>query len=97
MYRPPRSTRKMANQAIQPVIKATTQPFARPLIREPIKAERIAVKAAAAGVRWHSDELTLRIVVNALNESGASLHGDDISNLRYGGGVGHWSLMSLDW
>jgi hypothetical protein len=85
----------MANQAIQPVIKATTQPFARPLTREPIKAERMAVKEAAAGVRWHSDEPRLRIVVDAPVRSGISLQGDDseILNSRSGGGTGHWSSM----
>lgn len=39
----------MANHAIHPVARATTQPEARPLMSEPMKAERMAEKALAAG------------------------------------------------
>jgi len=43
----------MAIHAIHPVANATSQPDDRPLMTEPTRAERMELKALAAGVRVH--------------------------------------------
>src|SRR3569833_2317362 len=55
MYTALINTRKTASQDIQPVMNATSHPDVRPLITEPTKAERMALKALAAGERVHSE------------------------------------------
>ncbi len=53
MYRPEINTRNKANQAIQPVINATSHPEVKPLTIDPMNAESIALNALAAGDRIH--------------------------------------------
>jgi hypothetical protein len=57
MYEPPITTRKNASHAIQPVINATIQPEVRPLTTDPMKADKMELKARACGVRLHDSDI----------------------------------------